>query len=309
MTTQSRQPTPIAPGTPVGLIGLGLLGQGLAKRLLAAGFKVIGYDVDAAKGAALASAGGAAVDSIAAVAARSSTIVLAVFDTAQVEDVVEAHLVPAWGAKADAVVLCVSTCDPDRIAAIAARVAPRGVRFLETPVSGSSAQVAAGDGVALVGGDLDAISAMAPQISVIVSTMFPVHFHVGKIGDGGRAKLAINLILGLNRMALAEGLVFAERVGLDPAKFLAMAKKTAAYAQVMDIKGDKMVGGDFTPQGFARQHLKDIELMRDQLRNVGQILPMLQVHFDVLSANVAHGEGDLDNSVVIQELRRRRGQP
>ena len=67
--------------------------------------------------------------------------------------------------------------------------------------------------------------------------LFPTYYHIGKLGDGGRAKLAINLILGLNRLALAEGLVFAERLGLDPGSFLQVARTSACYSQVMDVKG------------------------------------------------------------------------
>ena len=112
--------------------------------------------------------------------------------------------------------LCASTCDPDRIAALAERVTPRGLRLLETPISGSSGQVARGEGVGLLGGDPQIVAEVEP----LLRALFPTYFHIGKVGDGGRAKLAVNLILGLNRLALAEGLTFAERLGLDPAAFL-----------------------------------------------------------------------------------------
>ena len=125
-------------------------------------------------------------------------------------------------------------------------------------------------------------------------------------GDGGRAKLAINLILGLHRLALAEGLVFASRLGLDPAAFLKVARASAAESQVMGTKGPKMIANDFAPEGRVRQTLKDVHLMLDQAARCGQALPLLGVHRDILAACVAAGEGDLDNSVVINEIRRRR---
>ena len=197
-------------------------------------------------------------------------------------------------------VLCTSTCDPDRIAALGARVADR-LRFLETPVSGTSEQVRQGDGVGLIGGDTRIAEAAAP----VLDALFPKRFHIGKVGDGGRAKLAVNLILGLNRLALAEGLVFATRLGLDPAAFLTVARSSAAASQVMDTKGPKMIAGDFTPEGRARQTLKDAHLMLDQAEKIGQALPLLSVHVDVLEACLRHGEGDLDTSVIIAEIRRR----
>src|SRR5262249_57975025 len=79
----------------------------------------------------------------------------------------------------------------------------------------------------------------------VLRALFARHFHIGKIGDAGRAKLAVNLILGLNRLAMAEGLVFAERLGLDLEAFLNVARSSAAYSQVMDTKGLKMIRGEF----------------------------------------------------------------
>jgi 3-hydroxyisobutyrate dehydrogenase-like beta-hydroxyacid dehydrogenase len=278
------------------------LGEALARRLLNAGFEVRGFDLDPAKNARLAEIGCRPAISVAAIAESCQPIVLAVFSTDQVETVVERELLPVVGDSSGRIVLCASTCDPDRIALLGERVAARGLRFLETPVSGSSGQVSRGEGVGLVGGDLDVLSAAEP----VLRALFATYFHIGKIGDGGRAKLAVNLILGLNRLALAEGLVFAERLGLDPAAFLEVARGSASYSQVMDVKGAKMVRGDFAPEGRVTQHLKDVHLMLEQAARVKQQLPLLEIHAGVLEACLRHGEGDLDNSIVVEEIRRRR---
>ena len=272
------------------------MGEVYARRLVAAGFAVIGYDVDQANNERLAGFG-AKAGSLAEIATTCEPIVLAVFNTDQVEDVVEHTLVSAAAGK---IVLCTSTCDPDRIAALGARVGDR-LRFLETPVSGTSEQVRQGDGVGLIGGD----EKIATDAASVLDAIFPRRFHIGKVGDGGRAKLAVNLILGLNRLALAEGLVFAERLGLDPAAFLDVARRSAAASQVMDTKGPKMIGGDFAPEGRVRQTLKDTHLMLDQAHKAGQALPLLQIHADVLEACIRHGDSERDNSIVIEEIRRR----
>ena len=287
---------------PVGLIGIGLLGQAFAYRLLGAGFEVVGFDVDAGKTAKLAELGGRPAACIADLARRCDPVMLAVFSTDQVEDVIESELLPALGERSGKVVLCASTCDPDRIAALGQHVAMRGLRLLETPVSGASGQVSRGEGVGLIGGDADVMGAVEP----VLRALFARYFHIGKIGDAGRAKLAINLILGLNRLALAEGLVFAERLGLDPELFLKVARSSAAYSQVMDVKGSKMIRGEFAAEGRVTQHLKDAHLMLEQAQRLRQPLALLEIHADVLEACVRHGEGDLDNSAVIKELRRRR---
>jgi len=286
---------------PVAIIGLGLMGEVYAQRLLDAKIPVSGFDIDPARRKRLAEIGGGPATSIADLAEPARCIIVAVFNTEQVEDVVEQHLLPALGEGSGKIVLCMSTCDPDRVAALADRVTPRGIRYLDVPVSGTSDQVRRGDGVALIGGEI----AIAEDVKDVFDALFARRFHVGRIGDGGRAKLVVNLVLGLNRLAMAEGLVFAERLGLDPAAFLDVARGSASYSQVMETKGPKMVRGDFSPEGRVKQTLKDVRLMLAQAATAGQRLSMLEVHADVLEACVRAGESDLDNSAVIREVRRR----
>ncbi len=287
---------------PVAIIGLGLMGEVYATRLIAAGIPVRGFDIDPARRARLEEIGGVSLDSIASMLATPSRcILLAVFSTDQVEDVVDRHVLTAGDAASNAIVICTTTADPDRIALLATRVTDHGIRFLDMPVSGTSDQVRRGDGVALIGGD----PAIAAELADIFDALFARSFHVGKAGDGGRAKLAVNLILGLNRLALAEGLVFAGKLGLDTQAFLEVAKGSASYSQVMDTKGSKMLHSDFTPEGRVKQTLKDCHLMLDQARSAGQTLSMLEVHAGVLEACVRAGEAELDNSAIINEVRRR----
>ena len=287
---------------PVAIIGLGLMGEVYAQRLIDRKIPVTGFDIDPARRTRLAEIGGNPTSSIAELANSARCIIVAVFNTEQVEDVLENHVLPALGNGSNKIVLCMSTCDPDRVAALADRLIPCGIRYLDVPVSGTSDQVRRGAGVALIGGDL----AIAEEMKDVLDALFVRRFHVGKIGDGGRAKLAVNLILGLNRLALAEGLVFAERIGLDPATFLDVARGSASCSRVMETKGPKMVHGDFSPEGRVKQTLKDVRLMLDQAASVGQKLSMLEVHADMLEACVRAGESDLDNSAVIREVRRRR---
>jgi 3-hydroxyisobutyrate dehydrogenase-like beta-hydroxyacid dehydrogenase len=284
----------------IGIAGLGLLGSALAHRLITSGFTPKGYDPDAGKIAELAKAGGTAatLDEV----ARCDVVLLAVFDTDQVEDVVGNALLPALTPGVPKIVLCASTCDPDRIATLVEKVGPLGLSMIETPVSGSSGQVRNGDGVGLLGGDRDVTDGVAD----IIDAIYPKWFYMGPAGNGGRAKLAINHLLGLNRLVLAEGLVFAERLGLDPKSFLDVARQSAAYSQVMDIKGPKMVSGDYTPQGFIHQSLKDFKLIVEQAGKRGQDMPLASLNAEVLQACLARGEGGRDNSAVIEEIRRRK---
>jgi len=284
---------------PVGVIGLGLLGGVIARRLLAAGYAVVGHDVDQTRVASLADAGLQAA-TIGEVARRCERIVLAVFTSGQVGEVAAQLYVAA----ASRLLICTTTCDPPGSIAHGERAREHGWRYVEAPLSGTSAQVLTGDGVGLIAGETAFIDEAADLFSVIC----PRWHRVGAIGDAGRAKLAVNLILGLNRLALAEGLVFAQRQGLDGAAFLDIVRDSAAYSQVMDTKGAKMLQRDFSAEGRAEQTLKDVKLMQAEAARLGQPLPLLAVHQAVLEACIGHGEGALDSSVVIEEIRRRGNQ-
>jgi 3-hydroxyisobutyrate dehydrogenase-like beta-hydroxyacid dehydrogenase len=288
---------------PVGLVGVGLMGTAFAHRLRGAGLPVIGFDLDPARLAALAAIGGQRAASVAEVARGCAIILIVVFSADQAETVL-GEITAAPRAAPDGsprtVVLSI-TCDPERTIALAQRAAAAGLHFIEAPVSGASDQVLRGDGVGLIGGEVPADAGLTAMFDALM----PRRFHVGKVGDGAKAKLAVNLILNLNRLALAEGLVLAERLGLDVKTFFDIARGSAAYSQVMDTKGGKMVTRDFTPHGRASQALKDVRLMLAQAARAGQELPACEVAAAVLEGCVRAGEGDLDATVIVEDIRRR----
>ena len=286
---------------PVGLAGCGLMGTACAQRLRGAGLDVIGYDIDAGKAAALTAIGAGTAASLAELASRCDTVVLAVFNTDQAEAACDALAAARPAGQPPLTAVCVSTCDPDRIATLAARLPAERLRLVEMPVSGTSDQTARGDALGLVGGDPAAAEAVKPVLDAIC----PRRHHLGTAGNGGRAKLAINLILGINRAALAEGLVFAERMGLPLTPFLGVAKDSAAYSQIMDIKGAKMIAGDFTPHGKIAQTLKDFTLMLEVAEKLKQQLPLASTYTDIVEGCMRAGEAELDNAAVIREIGRR----
>ncbi|MBL8342982.1 MAG: NAD(P)-dependent oxidoreductase [Rubrivivax sp.] len=296
--------TPPGAGAPsiVGLVGLGLVGTALSTRLEASGCHLLGFDRDAAARAAW-TAGAPARRTAAAAAAelgqRCEAVVLAVFDTAGAIDVLEGSGSLLEGGLTRTVI-DTSTGDPAALQALAARLAPRGVQFIEAPLSGSSAQIAEGTATMLLGGEPKAITAHTS----LLAALSPRRIHVGGAGMGARAKLATNLVLGLNRAALAEGLVFAERLGITPATFLELVLATPARSDAALTKGERMVRGDFAPHSRVRQHLKDVELMLQAAHAAGQRLPLTDAHARLLRAAVAAGDGELDNAAIVRQLRR-----
>jgi 3-hydroxyisobutyrate dehydrogenase-like beta-hydroxyacid dehydrogenase len=152
----------------------------------------------------------------------------------------------------------------------------------------------------LLGGAPAALDRHAP----VLAALSPQRMHVGGAGMGARAKLATNLVLGLNRAAFAEGLVFAESLGIPPATFLELVLASPARSDAAALKGPLMVSGDFAPQSRIRQHLKDLELMLAAASSSDLGLPLTQAHAALLRAAVAAGDGELDNAAVVRQLRR-----
>ena len=285
--------------SPVGLVGLGLVGTALGQRLTSAGFAVLGYDQREEARAAWAAAGGAVAHDLADLGARCGRAVLAVFDTVGVLQVLEGPGGLLQTGTPAAVVDC-STGDPAALQALAGRLAAHGVDFLEAPLSGSSQQIADGQATLLLG----ATPGAAQRHADLLQALSPARVHVGGPGLGASAKLATNLVLGLNRAALAEGMAFAERLGIAPEAFLQLVLATPARSDAAQVKGQRMVRGDFEPQSRIRQHLKDVQLMLDAAQAAGQRLPLSTVHAALLQAAVNAGDGELDNAAIVRQMRR-----
>lgn len=280
----------------IALIGLGLVGEALAHRLTHGGFIVQGWDVAESRRNALSRSlriASSAADAV----ADAGVVILALPDTPALQAVID-DIAPRLAS--GAVVIDTGTNDPDAVVRCATRLAARSVSMLDVPLSGSSEQIRRGDAVAMAGGPRDAWERCARAIEAIT----PRSFHLGDTGSGSRAKLASNLLLGLNRAALAEALVFAEALDIDLGAFLAMLRETPAYSRAIDAKGEKMRTRDYTPQSRIRQHRKDLALMLDAARTRHIALPLTTAHASLLDAAIAAGDGELDNAAIIETIRR-----
>ena len=278
----------------VGIFGLGLIGLALAERLLSAGHGVVGHDVDEARRMLLREMGGMPADP--ETVWQSDIVLSAVFSTDQLADIISAAPVVV-----DNVLVTMSTCDPDQVAELADTARERSIILVEAPISGTSLQVRHGTALLLLAGDpagLDAFEKVADAIS-------SNRERVGAIGNGNKTKLAINCVLGLNRAAVAEGLVFAEALGLDPATYLQTALRSAARSDVMAAKGPMMVARDFTPLGRIAQSQKDFKLIREMAgRNGCGNMPMVSRYLEVMENAEQAGDSDLDNSAVFRAVSR-----
>ena len=287
---------------PIGIIGVGLLGSELARRLIMGGANVLGFDVNPARLAEFAQMGGRSVVDAAGVFARCDRLILSLPSHEEVGTLVSEH---AGALRAGHTIIDTTTGDPASSEALAAKLLERGVEYLDATVSGSSTQVRDGAAVMMVGGKRATFDSCGDIFSRLANTVF----HTGPSGTGARMKLVTNLVLGLNRAVLAEGLAFAGALSLDPKLTLAIMRGSPAYSRVMDAKGEKMISGDFLPEARLSQHLKDVRLIVEAGIAAGLPMPLSQAHRDVLETAEAAGYGGLDNSVIIRVLgaRQRNG--
>jgi putative dehydrogenase len=283
--------------TPVGMIGLGLMGTALSLRLLATRVAVLGFDIDAARCDQFKAHGGMVAESASDVAGRCRSIIVAVYDGKQLDAVFDGLRCEIAASRP--ILICTTTCAPNEIVRAAGRAAAAGLSFVEAPISGTSAEVRNGGATALVAGDPNVIEAIGPLLAILC----PRIVRVGDIGDACRTKLAINLVLQSNRAALAEGIAFAECLGLDGHAFLAAARQSAAYSSVMDTKGAKMLARDFEPQSRIAQSLKDAELILEEARRRGLDLPMTSTQAGLLRMAITLEGPGCDSSAVIEAIR------
>ncbi len=285
---------------PIGIIGVGLVGSALAEHLLTAGYPVIGYDITPSRCDALEAMGGRVVDSPRSVAEHSNRVFLSLMSTDIVSRVLKGPDSVLEAGSGSGYIIDTTTGDPDETTTLAQEMKSHNIFLLDAPISGSSEQIRKKDGVVMIGGDPDAFA----QCKDLFQTIAKKFFYLGASGTGSKAKLASNVILGLNRLVLAEGLVFAEKLGLDLKTFLPLLKETPAYSCALDAKGRKMIERDFAPQSRIIQHHKDLDIILQYAKNLGQLLPLTKMHQEVLKQAIEAGDGDLDNAAVINQIRR-----
>lgn len=293
----TRETHPDSPNGKIALIGLGLVGSALADRFLRAGTKVIGFDINAEAASRFQEAGGIVAHSPREAAAGCRRVVLSLPTSETVNEVLN-----EIGSALDpgAIIIDSTTGEPEHIEGFGTRMADRQVQYLDATIGGSSEQVRAGEAIVLCGGDADSFAACEDLFSLFCRKAF----HLGPCGSGTKMKLVLNLVLGLHRAVLAEALSYAAACGIDPGGALEILKDGPAYSSVMDVKGQRMLTGDFSPVARLSQHLKDVRLILGSAERFGAPVPFSKLHGNLLQALEDAGFGDEDNSAVIRAFGR-----
>ncbi len=284
--------------TRVGLIGLGLMGSAFAERMLEAKVQITGWDIEADKRNSLLKLGGKPARSANEVFESSEVVVLSLPNDRIVNEVLSS----ARDRFHDrAFIIDTTTGDPEGAIRHATWLGELGVHYIEATVSGSSQQLRMGQAMGMVSGKTDAIDPLRPLLERLLGQFIVT----GSVGSASKAKLLSNLVLGLNRAALAEGLHFAKILGIDSDAALKLLRSTMAYSRIMDTKGDKMVREDFSVQAKLSQHYKDVQLMLDAASKNESYLPLSEAHFKMLKHAMDLGYGDSDNSALIKAWDRK----
>ena len=287
-------------GTRIGFVGLGLMGSRMIVNLISDGFAVIGYDVDPDRVSAFVEAGGKPVDDPASMAAQADVIMLSLPNSNVVDTVVAQSLKLFEVSCKGLILIDTTTADPVMSEQLAIRLRKKGIEMLDATISGTPKMCAERDITLMVGGDEESFKKCESIFSALAKTTY----HLGKNGSGALMKLIVNLVLGLNRMVLAEGLVLGEKAGIDPHRLLEVLKQSAAYSKAMDMKGAKMITGDFLPaEGKLAFHLKDVHLMLDLGRRLNFPLLLSSLHAQALTSLVARGKAEWDNAAIISFYR------
>ncbi len=278
------------------------MGAPMARNLLRAGFDLTVNNRTRSKEEPLAELGAKRAATPAEAAANADVVVTIVSDTPDVEHVLLGADGVVEGARAGTVVVDMSTISPSATRAFGELLAERAIRYVDAPVSGGSEGAEKGTLTIMCGGEADDVERVRPVLDALGSKIT----HIGPLGAGQLTKAVNQIIIGGYFLALAEGLVFGMKVGLDMDRVLEAISAGMCRSAVMDMRAPNMLH-DRYPLGFKLAlHLKDLGIALDAARVDGVELPLTEVVAGIERALVAdHGHEDL--SVVATAIRHRAG--
>lgn len=273
-----------------------MMGSAMARNLLSAGFSVTAHDIDSAKVEAIVKAGAKEADSPERIPPEVDVIVLSLPSSQAVTQAINDSLKLFETGRRGLIVLDTSTIDSEVSAQLVAQLGQNGIEMLDAPVSGTPDMCAARDNIFIVGGKQEIFERCEP----VFAAMAREWIYMGGSGSGLVAKLVVNLVLALNRMALAEGLTLARKAGLDQLHTLEVLKKSVAYSKAMDQKGERMVRRQFLPP-IARLAItyKDVRFMLALGAKLNCPLPLTGLNAQALASEICKGRGERDSSDII----------
>lgn len=286
----------------IGWVGAGVMGRFMAGRLLGAGHEVVVTTRTRAKADELLRAGAGWVERPSELVVRCATVVTMVGYPKDVEDVYFGRdgLIPRLGVGAAATLLIdMTTSAPALAARIGAAAAARGVDALDAPVSGGDIGAREGTLSIMVGGTRGAFERASPIFAHLGRKIV----HQGDAGSGQHTKLVNQILIASNMIGVCEGLLYAERAGLDPVRVLDSVSSGAAASWSLANLAPRMLKGDFEPGFFVEHFLKDMGIALEEARRLGLALPGLALARRLYDSAQAQGLGRKGTHALLVALR------
>jgi 3-hydroxyisobutyrate dehydrogenase len=280
---------------PVGFIGLGNMGMGMAGNLLKAGFPVIGFDVRKDAREKFREMGGQAAGSLLEVAQKTRVSVLVVLNFAQIEEVVFGKQGLKEGLRSGDILIVSSTIAPSQVRSLGEKLQAQGVQVLDAPISGGKEGAEAGTLSIMAGGKKEAYEKCLPLLQAMGKNIY----YMGGLGNGLSLKLVNNLLVAVNNLAVAEAVSLGTRAGVDPKIILEVIPKSAGDSWMFRNRAYRMVDRDFACRGELDILVKDLGYVLEMAKSVKQPLVLTTLAREIyqMASNLGHGKED-DSAVV-----------
>jgi 3-hydroxyisobutyrate dehydrogenase len=278
----------------VAFLGLGLMGAGMADRLLAAGFPLTVYNRNREKCIAFESAGAYVAGTPHEAASRAQIVFSMVADDTASRNIWLGENGVLAGASPNSLLIECSTLTGEWIHELAAKAAERGCKFLDAPVTGSKPQAAAGELLFLVGGSAEALDEARPALSVLSRNTV----HLGPTGSGSLMKLINNFLCGVQAASMSEALAMIDKGELDRGKALSILTSGAPGSGIVKRVSDKVASQDFTPNFALRWMAKDISYSMKEAASQNISLQTAAAALSIFQRAISEGHGDDDFSAV-----------
>jgi 3-hydroxyisobutyrate dehydrogenase-like beta-hydroxyacid dehydrogenase len=285
----------------VGVVGLGIMGGAFARNLVKAGWRVVGYDIDAGRRRELARAGVEIVKDVATLAAAVPTIITSLPKPAAL--LTTAQAIAATGLPPrDVVEASTFTIEDKQKAEKVLRAA--GHTLLDCPVSGTGSQAATGDLVIYASGDRKAIKALQPMLAGFSRKTYDV----GPFGNGSKMKYVANLLVAINNVASAEAMVLGMKAGLDPQTIFEMIQSGAGNSRVFELRAPMMVKNRYDEATMkCSVWQKDMDVIGAFAKKVRVPTPLFSATLPVYAAALKQGHGNDDTAAVCAVMERSAG--
>lgn len=284
----------------VALMGLGIMGSGMAGRLLGAGFPLTVYNRNREKAAPFEKMGATIANSPREAASRAEVVIAMVADDAASRGVWFGELGALAGAAAGTVLVDASTLSVGWVRELAAAASEKGCEFLDAPVTGTKPHAANGELLFLVGGSESALAAARP----VLAPMSRDVLYLGPTGSGALMKLINNFLCGVQAASLAEAMSLIRNAGLDREKALGVLTNGAPGSPLVKTLAARAAAGDFTPNFVLRLMAKDLSYSLEEGKRCNVKLRTAAPALAEFQQAIATGYGDRDFSAVIEALQR-----